>query len=402
MSVQKKLETLGGNSSIVEVLPTTLTGSLLNKGFFIKSKEIFQVSSDRKITVSDAGWGVQGDFKMRDVYTRNAVLEIKLPPGTYTTRKHWGLKLLNKGHLEERTGSENQIRKNGWCNVIQTLRECDDMNIRDKYMSYTGDAVVNPTTDIYAYVFLNIQCGSINSGIAQYYPNYQLNSSNEIYLDFGKEESVVSAGTAPPIFKAIIYLEYANTLHNSSKKPKFDMVNKITKKTVRGGDERYFHECTSYEYKMKVENTLSRSKLLRSFKSSEIDELVFFFTNATDIAEHNILETQPLKNIKLTLSNEEIIDSHNTFQEIKSLWRHSLPNVFKNNNNEKHFYVLDLTPLNYKRSEIKNFYIQGVVLSEEDVYLEFDVPTDVAGTLYIYAVMKTAHMFKNGGLKRLY
>lgn len=405
MSIQKKLQTLGNNESIISILPGELKGSLLRKEFFVKTKEVFQVSSDRALPITNANFSTQGDVKIREPFTKNCVVQIILPVAgngtTYTLVQHWGLKLLQNGRLYERTGGSEEIVKHLWANNLQTIRECDDMETRDKYMNYTGTAgVISPTSSVEArtaYVFLNVQAGSINPALAQYYPNYQLNQSNQILMDFGASTDIVSAGTAPTSFQSCdLLIEYADTLHNKDKKSKFDVGKMI------GGAEIFTHEIVSYEYPLAANGTLSRSQLLRSIPSSEIDELVMFFTTNTDINNRDLYSTQRLTNIKLTFSDREVIHSRNNYQEVKQLWRNELPCVFKNNNVEKNFYVLDLTPINYKMSEKKNFYIQGVIMSEEDILLEFDVPTDVAGKLFIYGVKKVGHLFKNGGMRRTY
>lgn len=396
MSAIKKLQTLGNNSSLIDVLPGDLKMSILKKGIFVKNKEMFQVSSDREITVQNANFGQQGSFRVREQHSKNFVVEVTLPAGTYTLRENWALTLLDGDRIRQQIGGENEIVKHGWSNNIQTIRECDDMEVRDKYMSLTGAAITNPTVPQVAYVFLNIQTASINSGIAQYYPNYQLNQSADFLLDFNTSASIVSAGTPPTAFtKCRILYEYATVLNNSDLRPKFDSPN------MKGGEQLMTHEIVSYEYALGTTGSTRRTIKLRSFPTSEIDELVFFYSNNTDIANNKYL-TQPVQNIKLTMSDREIVDSQNKFHEVKQLWRDDIPCKFKVGGVEKDFYTIDLSPVNYKRSEKKSFFIQGVILSEEDLLLEFDIPADVAGRLYIYGVKKVIHFLKNGNLRRVY
>ena len=145
--------------------------------------------------------------------------------------------------------------------------------------------------------------------------------------------------------------------------------------------------------------SVNRSVKLRSFPTAEIDELVFVFTLDSD---NNELVTQKCSNIKLIMSDRDIIDAKNQFQEMKALFRNELPNKYKVNNVEQDFNVLDLTPLNYKEQEKRMIHVQGVILSEEDLLLTFDTPTNANGKLLIYGVKKVLNIFKNGNLKRVY
>ena len=230
--------------------------------------------------------------------------------------------------------------------------------------------------------------------MSQYYPNYQLNQHTEFLIDFNYAENIVSAGTAPLSMSARIFYEYAGVLHNKDLREKFG---------DNGGEQLNTHEIVSYEYNTSANGSLLRSVDLRSFPTSEIDELVMFVTIATDITTNkNRYLTQPLTDIKLTMSDREIINSKGDFQELKELWRQNCPNVFKIGGVEKRFYVLDLSPINYVRSESKDMYVQGVILSEEDILLEYTVPTDVPHVLHIYGIKKTIHHLKNGNLSRVY
>lgn len=369
--------------------------SALRKSIYIKNKDTFQVSSDREITVQNAIFGSQGSFRVREQFTRNFVLEITLPTGTYTTVENWGENLIAR--ITQRIGGEQEIVKHGWANTLQTIRESEKMAIRDAYFEKTGLVVANPANPIKAYVFLNIQTSSINRELSQYYPNYQLNQHTEFLIDFNSSADVVSAGTPPTTMSARIFYEYAGVLHNKDLMPKFDGP------TGKGGEQLNTHEIVSYQYNMNTTGDLKRSVDLRSFPTSEIDELIMFVTNTTDITTNkNRFLSQPLKNIKLTMSDREIIDSKDDFHEMKALWRQNVPNEYKVGGVDKKFYVLDLSPVNYVRSESKDVYVQGVLLSEEDLLLEFDVPADVACVLHIMGVKKTIHHFKNGNLSRVY
>ena len=395
MSVQKKLATLSNNDSLISVLPGSLYMSALRKTIYIKNKDTFQVSSDRELTVQNAIFGSQASFRVREQFTRNFVLQITLPIGTYTLVENWAENLIVR--VTQRIGGDNEIVKNGWANTLQTIRESETIEKRDKYMIKTGSATSNPTSPVKAYVFLNIQTSSINKEMSQYYPNYQLNQHTEFLIDFNYAENIISAGTAPLSMNARVFYEYAAVLHNKDLRPKFDGPN------GKGGEQLNTHEIVSYVYNIKADGSLSKSVDLRSFPTSEIDELVFFVTNTSDIVTtKNRFLTQPVTNIKLTMSDREIIDSKDSFDEIKQLWRQNCPNVFKVGGVEKRFYVLDLSPINYVRSESRDLYVQGVILSEEDILLEFDVPTDVPSVLHIMGIKKTIHHLKNGNLARVY
>lgn len=404
MSVQKKLETLANNDSIIKILPGNLHMSILRREVFMKQKEAFQVSSDREITVQNFGYGQTGSFRVREVATRNFIMEITLANGTYVLPNNWAMKLVKR--IREKVGGENEIVKHGWANAVQTYRECVDMETRDKLSLLSegnGVSLTNPSAPIVGYVFLNIAAASINPKLAQYYPNYQLNQSAEYEIEFAESADVIVSGTAPAIQKCRILYEYAAPLKNRVLRSKFDQGTPGQAGFIEGGEKLMFHEIVSYEYPLGTTGNTSRSQTLRSFPTSEIDELVFFFVNSTDITTNkNNLLTQKLTDIKLTMSDREIIDAQNDFQEFKQLFRNYIPNKFKIGGSEKNFYTLDLSPLNYVKQESNLIMVQGVVLSEEDLLLEFKVPSDVAGTLFIYGVKKQYNEFKNGNLKRFY
>ena len=102
------------------------------------------------------------------------------------------------------------------------------------------------------------------------------------------------------------------------------------------------------------------------------------------------------------MSDREIIDAPRNFQDIKALFRNEQPNIHYVGGVEKSHYVLDLTPLNYVEQEKKMVYQAGVVLSEEDLLLEYTVPADVAGRLFIYGVKKRLTRFRNGNAQHFY
>jgi hypothetical protein len=359
---------------------------------------MFQISSDREISVENANYDAQGHFRIRETYSRNFVMEITLAAGTYVLKNNWAQLIIKR--IREKIGGEQEIVKDGWANAVQTYREAENQEIRDKYSLLAegnGASLTNPATPIVGYVFLNIQTASINPNMAQYYPNYQLNTSANFDIEFAPSADILVSGAAPNISKCRILYEYAAPLHQRSLKSKFDAPNS-SGKIIEGGEEVNTHEIVSYCYPL-TNGTVNRSVKLRSFPTSEIDELVYWFSLDSDA---NKYLTQKCTNTKLTMSDREIIDAPNDFQEMKALFRNSLPNVYKVNGVDQKFQVLDLTPLNYKEQESKLINIQGVVLSEEDLLLEFDTPTAANGKLYIYGVKKVLNFFKNGNMKRVY
>jgi hypothetical protein len=397
MSVEKKLATLANNKSIIDAY-TNSSMSLLRKELAIKSKEMYQVSTDREITVTNANWGSQGHFRVRETFSGAFCMEIRLPAGTYQLPNNWISQAVVR--IRQKIGGEQEIVKHNWANVIQTYRESESEATRDKLSNLMGNAVTNPTSEVVAYLFLNIQTSSINPHVKQLYPNYQLNVSTEFDIDFAEKTSIAIAGTLPNISSCKILYEYAAPLRQRDLRPKFDNPSNPAAKV---GEEIIFHELVSYEYPVAAGGGISKQVRLRSYPLSEIDELVMIFVNDTDIATNkNKLLSQKLRNIKLTMSDREIIDAQRDFQDIKALFRNELPNTYKVGGVEKNFYVLDLTPMNYVHQEKKMTYIQGVILSEEDLLLEFDIPADVAGQLYIYGVKKVFHRFKNGNMQRFY
>lgn len=403
MSVQKKLQTLANNKSIIDIYPGNNRMSLLRKEINIKSKEMFQVSSDREITVENFGYDRTGAFRVREIFTKNFVMEVTLARnGVDCQLKNNWADLLKK-RIREKVGGEQEIVKHGWADTIQTYREAENQEIRDKYSLLTegnGQSLTltaaSPT--IVGYTMLNIQSSSINPHIAQYYPNYQLNSSSDFDIEFQPSSEILVSGTAPIMTKCRILYEYAAPLHNRVLRSKFDKGQPGQGDFKPGGEELTFHEMVSYEYPL-TNGSADRSVKLRSFPTSEIDELVFVFSLDSDAHK---LKTQKCSQIKLTMSDREIVDAPNAFQEMKALFRNELPNKYKVGGVEQDFNVLDLTPLNYKEQEKKMWHVQGVILSEEDLLLEFLTPTNANGTLFIYGVKKVFNLFKNGNLKRIY
>lgn len=400
MSVEKKLATLANSKSIIDTFANSQM-SLLRKNMAIKGKEIFQVSSDRETTVTNAGFGQQGHYRMRETFYRNMVLELALPAGTYQLPRNWGLRAVDS--LRELIGGEQEIVKSGWANHLQTYRECQSEEARIKYELLSGDAVTNPTGTIYAYVFLNVGTGSINPHMAQYLPAYQLNASPEYQIKFSPWSDVAIAGAQQNFVSARVFFEYASPLRQRDLRPKFAVPAKEGEAPKKAGEEQVFHEIVSYEYNLPANGSVNRAQLLRSFPLSEIDELVFIHVADTEIATNkNNLNATSVTNIKVQLSDREIIDAKNSFQSIKQLFRNNLPNTYNAGGAERDMNVLDLTPLNYKEQETSRVFIQGVILSEEDVNLTYDVPTDVAGKLYIYGVKKVLLRYTNGNLQRFY
>lgn len=403
MSVEKKLATLSNNASIIDAYNNKGSISVLRKELNFKNKEIFQVSSDREISIENIGFDRTGQFRVREIFTRNFVMEITLirNGADCVLKNNWCPLIIKR--LRERVGGENEIVKHGWANNLQTYREINDIDLRNKYslLSEGNGVSLNLTTanpTIVGYVFLNIQTASMNMNLAQYFPNYQLNSSADFEIEFEAASQILVSGTAPIISKGRIMYEYAAPLNYNNLKPKFDQGEPGQVGFKKGGEELNFHEITSYEYPLSS-GSVNRSVLLRSFPTSEIDELTFVFSLDSS---NNKFITQKCTNIKLVMSDREIIDAPNDWQEFKQLFRNDIPNKYLVNNNEQNFYCLDLTPLSYKEQEKKGINVVGVVLSEEDILLQFDTPTNAAGTLYIYAVKKVLQIFKNGNMSRVY
>ena len=131
---------------------------------------------------------------------------------------------------------------------------------------------------------------------------------------------------------------------------------------------------------------------------------MIFATDAEANTNKNKFNSTEITNIKFSLSDREIVDAPNNFQLMKQIFRNELPNIYKVNAVEKNFYVLDLTPVTYKDQAKKRWYVQGVILSEEDAFLEFTTPNELTsgGRLYIYAMKKVVQDFKNGNMQRIY
>ena len=398
MSNQKKLSTLSNNKSIIETF-SNAEMSVLRKQMAIKSKETFQISEDREITVQNANFGVQGNFRVRETFAGTCVIQIGLPAGTYVLPANWGQKLIKR--VYERVGGENETYKDGWANAIQTYRESENDIIKKKYDILSGAAVTNPSTVQYAYVVLNIMAGSINSNLRQLYPLYQLNQAGEFLIDFAPASEVLISGTAPANFASCrIFFEYGSPLRQRDLMPKFPNPEKPKEPF---GEDLYFHELVSYEYPLAANGSLNRSVRLRTFPLSEYDEIVYFFTENTDInTNKNNLLSKQLTNQKLIMSDRELVDDKNEFAEMKALFKHKQPHIHYVGGVEKYHYVIDLTPMSYIDQEEKSVFVPGVILSEEDLQLDFDVPADNAGVLHLYGVRKRLSRFRNGNVMHFY
>lgn len=384
MSNQKKFDTLRNSKSITDGFRGV--DAVRRIGWFLKNKDRFQVSDNNTYSLTQKSFGGRGELTFSGDYIKNIVLQVKLPAGTYVVENGWGAKILKTIRVRE-CGAPEYIY-DGIHNAMISLRELEKDDIRDEYVNLLGAATTNPTTDITAFIFINILHSSINSGLAQFYPNYHARDNVAVSFEFESMSNVLTSGTTT-LGDVIVHYEVGE-FHN---KPPTDKMHK---------EMTFGFEYVRIDDQLLTNGSVNRTIQLPSFEVSEYDELVMMVVLEASITAKNYLYGIDIKNKNLTLSNREIIKEEGDYHKIKSIMNYEKPITFNLSGSSRHLHVFELAPISYVKQIKSGVNHQGVKLSNETVILKFDTATTANSRAFLYGIRKIMRDFDGTRVSKKY
>lgn len=391
MSNQKKFDTLNKGKSIVDGFKSI--DSVRKIGFMAKNRSRFQSSDNNYETMNSYGFGQQGYFQLNGQFIKNVVMQIKLAAGTYVVPNGWGANIIDELRVREPGESERVIK--GIHNTILSLREVEKDDIRDGYITQLGTAATNPTSEVEAFIVLNVLHSSMNPYLAQYYPKYACKDPVQITVKFNTAALVLTSGTTT-ISDVKIHFElgeFEDAKSLSVPMMHENKMNKVIEKT-------YGYEYIAIDNQPLNNGSVSRTIRIPTFEVAEYDEIVALVVLDTAVASNNYLYGQSIKNKELLISTREIINERGNYHNIKSLMRYEKPLSYSLDSATRYIQVFDLAPNSYVHQNKCGIQHVGVVLSNETIILKFDTPTNGNSTCYLYAVRKVLRTFDGAVVKR--
>lgn len=381
MSNHRKLNSLNNSKSIVKAYKGAKEFSHLRHEHNLVQKERFQTSTDRILQVNNFGFGRKADFRIKEQFVRNIILQVKLTDaGTCVLKPNWQNLLIDR-ITQRGIGGESDVYKSGYTNFIETMRGVPDDKIKARYQEVSsGDkSLTNPGT-ITGYVLLNVLYSHINRKVSKHFPQYQLSQASDFEIDFNALSDIVTSGTC--VFNDCkIIMEYSDVEDKSA---------------LRQSEQHNHYEAISYSANLNA--STDRVYKLTSIPTSEIAEIIFSVTLDSD---SNIYNLQPCTEIKLLMSDKEIVWSRDNISEILDICEYHTPNEYDLGGTTQKYYVLKFSPDYVKQLEDR-MHSEGIVASEDDLTLSFKTPTNGAAKIYYTAIKKKIDVFANYQMSTLY
>ena len=381
MSNHRKLNSLNNSKSIVKAYKGAKEFSHLRQEHNLVQKERFQTSTDRLIQVNNFGFDRTANFRIKEQFVRNIILQIKLSDaGTCVLKPNWQNLLISR-ITSRAVGGETDTYKSGHTNFIETMRGVPDDKIKARYQEISeGDkSLTNPGT-ITGYVLLNVCYSHINRKVSKHFPGYQLSQALEFDIDFNTMAYIVASGTC--VFNNCkVIMEYSDVDSNTA---------------LRSVEQHNHYEAISYN--ANLNSSTERVIKLTSIPTSEICEIIFSVTLTSD---DNIYKTQSCTEIKLFMSDKEIVWSRDNVSEILDICEHHTPNEYLLGGVVQKYYVLRFSP-DYVRQIEDLMHSEGIVCSEDDLTLSFTTPTNGAARIFYTAIKKKIDVFSNYQMNTLY